>query len=44
MVTDLATHTNGKKNLIQITELVKYFPVRGGCLGTGGGQYKFQYS
>ena len=31
-MTDLATHTNGKKNLIEIKELVKYFPVRGGLL------------
>ena len=31
-MTDLATHTNGKKNLIEIKELVKYFPVRAGLL------------
>src|SRR5512139_3828347 len=31
-MTNLDTHTNGKKNLIQIKELVKYFPVRGGLL------------
>lgn len=27
-----STNTNGKKNLIEIKELVKYFPVRGGVL------------
>jgi oligopeptide/dipeptide ABC transporter ATP-binding protein len=31
-VTDLAIHTPDKKNLIEIKELVKYFPVRGGLL------------
>jgi oligopeptide/dipeptide ABC transporter ATP-binding protein len=31
-MTDQAVHTNGKKNLIEIKELVKYFPVRGGLL------------
>ena len=31
-MTDQAIHTNGKKNLIEIKELVKYFPVRGGLL------------
>ncbi len=31
-MSDLLTHTNGKKNLIEIKELVKYFPVRGGLL------------
>src|SRR5512136_519813 len=31
-MTDQALHTNGKKNLIEIKELVKYFPVRGGLL------------
>ena len=28
----MSTHTNGKKNLIEIKQLVKYFPVRGGLL------------
>src|SRR4030043_1252439 len=31
-MTDQAVHTNGKKNLIEIKELVKYFPVRGGLM------------
>src|SRR5512135_1390426 len=31
-MTDQAVHTNGKKNLLEIKELVKYFPVRGGLL------------
>ncbi len=31
-MTDLAIHTTDKKNLIEIKELVKYFPVRGGLL------------
>ena len=31
-MTDQAVKTNGKKNLIEIKELVKYFPVRGGLL------------
>jgi len=31
-MTDQAIHTNGKKNLIEIKQLVKYFPVRGGLL------------
>jgi len=31
-MTDSAVHTNGKKNLLEIKELVKYFPVRGGLL------------
>jgi peptide/nickel transport system ATP-binding protein/oligopeptide transport system ATP-binding protein len=31
-MTEQATKTNGKKELIRIDELVKYFPVRGGLL------------
>ena len=31
-MTDQAVNTNGKKNLIEVKELVKYFPVRGGLL------------
>jgi len=31
-MTDQTVMTNGKKNLIEIRELVKYFPVRGGLL------------
>jgi oligopeptide/dipeptide ABC transporter ATP-binding protein len=31
-MTEQAVHTTGKKNLIEIQELVKYFPVRGGFL------------
>ena len=31
-MTDQAVQTNGKKNLLEIKELVKYFPVRGGLL------------
>ena len=31
-MTDQAVKTNGNKNLIEIKELVKYFPVRGGLL------------
>jgi peptide/nickel transport system ATP-binding protein/oligopeptide transport system ATP-binding protein len=29
-VTDLVTNPNGKKNLIEVKQLVKYFPVKGG--------------
>jgi len=29
---DVTTRTNGKKDLIKVNELVKYFPVRGGLL------------
>jgi ABC-type oligopeptide transport system ATPase subunit len=31
-MTDQVVKSNGKKNLIEIKELVKYFPVRGGLL------------
>ncbi|OGO70042.1 MAG: peptide ABC transporter substrate-binding protein [Chloroflexi bacterium RBG_19FT_COMBO_56_12] len=31
-MTDQVVSTNGKKNLLEIKELVKYFPVRGGLL------------
>ncbi len=32
MMTDQTANTNGKKPLIEVKELVKYFPVRGGLL------------
>src|SRR5512137_2431137 len=31
-MTNQDTHSNGKKNLLEINELVKYFPVRSGLM------------